>query len=367
MINLQEAISTTKKYTLPIGDIKILDRHTFRVRQMDLPVSKTAFKDLLKIVNLTDRTIDTLNMELQYGAGFALIKELMKAMAARKGVNVNLYIDETNKKVVRISDSGVGDAVPMDMIQNLLEYAMDVNQDLSMRNSYITDGGTKVVLDLMHSNNITLMIKGENISLGKQIVWDLLGPTSVHDLVERLVCQNGMTAIEPKRKAKFLSGESKVDEWYQMLFKDLIDPNKELVEHYQTRLLQARQTNLSVYEFNQVKSQLMDTWYADHDVIIKYLGNDEWKNSYSRKGIELEKLTAGQLKNCPTSVNAWDAINCMTDLCSHKYKTEVSPGSMVNTQRMAGKLLNKQWDMDQQMYDVPTFKVDGPQVAINYN
>ena len=106
---------------------------------------------------------------------------------------------------------------------------------------------------------------------------------------------------------------------------------------------------------------LITFWKDDIARILRYIGDETWKLDYKNKGIDLEKLNAGQLRNCPTPVNAWDAINCLTDLASHTYNSRVADSTKKMTQSMAGKLLNKTWDENQQLMNVPTFKNYGPQ------
>jgi len=173
-----------------------------------------------------------------------------------------------------------------------------------------------------------------------------------------------MTAVIPG-KAHFLDSNTDPSEWYKQLYKDIINPNKSIIQHYQDKTYQAMKTNLSVYEYNQVRAHVLSHWKDDMPRIQRFLGLDDWKYDYEKVGIDLTKATAGQLKNCPTPVNAWDAINCLTDLSSHRYNSQVSDKVCRDTQRMAGRLMNKTWDENQQIHNVPSFKNAGPAFSIN--
>lgn len=363
MLNLQEQLQATKAFTVSMGDIKVEGRNQFKVHGKHVNVSETAFKDLLKLVGLTNKTVNHINEELAPGTGYALIKELMRAMSSKKGTNITLLLDEQDKQVKRICLEGElqgGQAISPAAIEELIMYTMDKSDKVKLANTFVSDGGTKVTFNLKWDSPISLPLRGEDISLGKQIVWDLVGPTTIADFVERQICTNGMTAIMPSRKAQFLNSDTDPSEWYKLLYKDIMNPNKSIITHYQDKVYEAMNTNLSVYEYNKVKAHVMTNWKNDGDRITRFLGNDDWKYDYEKSGIDLTKASAGQLRNCPTPVNAWDAINCLTDLSSHKYNTAVTDKICRDTQRMAGQLMNKTWDEAQQIYNTPTFKKIGP-------
>lgn len=246
----------------------------------------------------------------------------------------------------------------------MINYAVErTGKKLNVRDTFITDGGTKVTFNLRWDVKIPLMMPNEDIVLGKQITWDLLGDTVMSDFVERLICTNGMTGIVP-RNGQVLNSDNTPSDWYDLIFNQLTNPNKETIKEYEANVLRAMQANLSVLEFNTIKGHVMAHWKDDADKILRYIGDERWKTEYKNKAIDLEKLTAGQLRNCPTPVNAWDAVNLLTDLASHQYNAPVSHSVKKETQRMAGKLIRKTWDDDVQMLDVPKFPRSTPDLDL---
>lgn len=370
MLDLQTTLAATKSFTVPMSKLRVKSRKELSVDGRSVFISDTAFKDLLRLVGLSNKTVTHINEELHRDAGYLLIKELMTAMSNRKGMNVSLIISEEDREVKRIclegQTGGAGSAISPAAIQELINQALDKSGKVKLSNTFISDGGTKVSFNLKWDTPITLPMRGEDISLGKQITWDMLGPTSVSNLVERLICSNGMTAVVPG-KAMFLDSHTDPSVWYKELFKDIINPNKELITHYEKRVLEAMQTNLSVYEYNTIKGHLINNWSADGARITRYLGDESWKSEYAARGIDLTKATAGQLKNCPTPVNSWDAINCLTDMASHRYTTQVPDLVCRQTQKMAGRLLNKTWDENQQIFNIPVFDRTTPQSSFSAN
>jgi hypothetical protein len=362
MLDLQTALQETRSMTVPMTQIRVRSRKELEINGKVLPMSDTAFKDLLKLVGLTHKTVNHLNENLAQNAGFAIVKELMRAMSQTKG-NISLVINKEDKEIKRICKegdlSGSETSIAPGTIQDMISYALDKSDRVKLSNTFVSDGGTKVAFNLKWDNPIALTLPGEDISFGKQIVWDLLGPTAISDFVERQICTNGMTGIVPG-KAQFLDASTTPSEWYKQLYEDLVNPNKDKIVHYQDRIADAVNSNLSVYEYNKIKSHLMENWSGDGERITRYLGDESWKTDYINKGIKLDTLNVSQLRNCPTPVNSWDAVNCLTDMASHSYTTPVSDRVKRDTQRLAGKFINKGWDSNQQIFNTPTYKVTKP-------
>ena len=356
---MQEARKNTASYIIDISSLNLISKEKIKLGNREVTITPTAFKDILKISGITNQILQHLNDVLNPKAGFLLIKEIMKALAKKQArTKINLIFDTSSLNIIRVSYELNESAVSIrpDQIEALLTELVSNNKIL-LTQTLITDSGTKVSFNVKFNVEIPLKMPGEAISYGKQITWDMFGDVQSNDFVERLVCTNGMTAIEPSNKGIILNGSSDVSEWYNTLFLDLINPNKKVIDHYESKALEAMQTNLSVFEFNKVKGYVMTLWKDDIDRIIKAIGDDKsWKIKYEQRGIDLEKLNAGQLRNCPTPVNSWDTINLLTDLASHQYNTRVSMQAIKNTQKMAGQLLNSSWDENSQLHNVPNFE-----------
>ena len=324
-------------------------------------MTKTAFRDLMNLVGLTQKMVKHLNDTIGNNAGYSLMQEVMKAMEKQGGRTISLVVCEEAKKVVRFADNeSFHQSIAPDVIEDLIMYAVDNKGKIAVTNKLITDGGTKVSFQLNYDDPIRLAIPGEEIKFGKQITWDLLGPTMIEDLVERLVCRNGMTGIVP-RGGTPMDGGSTPGEWYMKLYEELANPSKSKVNDYEAKVFNAIQTNLSVHEFNRIYAFVTQSWTNDKERIVKYLGNGYWRSDYEKLGHKLEGMSIAKLKNCPTPVNSWDGINVLTDLASHReYESSVSDKTRIKAQSMAGRLLNRNWDENQQILNVPNYRSNGP-------
>lgn len=359
LINIKDTLTNTRNLTVEMDKIKISNSRWLEIDGTKCEISSSAWADLMKLCGMTNKVVHNLNYTIHEKAGFSVMKEVMKHLSTKKGQKVTLVVDTATKVIARIclegEVMGSNSAIAPAAIQELIEYAVEKNNKVSLVDTQVLDGGTKIAFNLRWDVKIPLSMKGEDIAYGKQITWDMLGPTIVGDFIERQVCTNGMRGIVPGN-FNFLDSTSNLDEWYDSLYKSIVNPNQEIIKHYENKVFNAQQTQLSVYEYNQIKAKLVTTWFKDLEKVMRHLGNEQWKYEYTKFGIELDKLNAGQLQNCPTPVNAWDAINALTDLSSHTYNSPVTPRERNDAQGLAGKLLNKVWDSTNWMFGLPSFR-----------
>lgn len=355
-LDLSNSLQNIKSTTVKASDIKIKNDETIVVGGTQLPMTKSCLDDILKIVGITKKTVNHLNETMDDGAsGYALIQMIMKHLAAKANMKLKLVVDLTSQKVIRIADeSTLVNAISIDSFQKLMDLIARDSSKIKFLQPVIMDGGTKVSVQVKWDQSIPLTFKGEDICLGKQFTYDMFGAMSVEDLVERQICTNGMTGIVPAY-AKDLESGTDPGEWYTQIIQGLRNPNQEFIKHYEKLVLAAKQSNLSVSEYNMVKFNMLN-WKNDSEIIRKYLGDENWKLDYENRGINLSELTKSQLSNCPTPVNKWDAINLMTDLSSHVYQSHVDGRTMRETQKLAGKFLKRVADEDKFVYNVPTYR-----------
>ena len=344
-----------RQIEISAADIKIKSTTQLQLGGNLITMEPTAWQDILKLVGLNQKTIKHLNETMDDGqSGFMLIQVVIKHLAERKHMQLKIVVDLSQNAIIRIVDSAeIVNQIPMETFSNLMEMIAS-KPGIKVNDPVLMDGGTKVSIQVKWDQDIPLIFKGENISVGKQFTFDMFGSLTTEQLVERLVCTNGMTGIVPAYGKELDINDPGV--WFNDIMNSLKNPNKEFIKHYEQLILAAKQSFLSVNEYNMVKAT-MSHWSRDAEKITKYLGREEnWKSEYETRGINLADLTKEQLKNCPTPVNKWDAVNLMTDLSSHVYNSHVDGKTMRDTQKLAGKFLNRAADSDRIVYNVPVFK-----------
>lgn len=356
---IKELMENTKQFVIPASTVTLANERKLIVKGQEMPMTASAWKDLLSIAGVTQKITNHLNSTMKNGAGYTMVRALLRAMKGNGG-SFKIYLDTDQKKVVRIIDADEqgGASISADAVEQFLDYILKTSGGrVQLREMFSTDGGTKVTFNLKYTDEVPLQIPGEDISLGKQWVWDLLGPSEVSDFVERLICTNGMTGIVPGVNAVYLDGGSSTSDWYNTIFHDINNPNEAIIKQYENAMMRARQSHLSVREYEDVRNYLESNWVQDASMINDVFGDDEeLRRIYDSRGINLRNASERQKSNMITPVQAWDALNLMTDLASHKYKTPVSDGVRKATQKKAGKIMNSAWDEDGIIYNAPRLK-----------
>lgn len=359
---VREALQSVATFNIKVDAIKIISTDRLEVNGQPVKMNRQAFKDLVKMCGLSQKVVTQLNQTLKAGVGYNLIKEMIKALGKQSGRKLSLLICQEAKEVKRIAPEGaLNVAINPETVDELVSYTLEKNNRIKLTDTFIDNGGTTVSFNLVYDSPLTTAFPNEEISLGKQVVWDMFNPTQIYDMVERLICTNGMVGVVPGDSYS-LDNSSTPSEWYTKMYHELSNPSKDLINRYEQGMLNARQNNLSVFEFNEIKDALK-SFDADQDKVMRYLGDERWKKEYEKRAINLDTLTHAQQKNCPTPINAWDGINALTDLASHTYNSVVPDRVRRGLQRKAARFLNGVWDETQQMLSVPRFSVEGPQQA----
>jgi len=354
-MNLTLNTQDIRSITVMASDIKIKSNEVIIVKGTRMPMATEAFEDILDLAGIGKKTITHLNDTMDNTSGYTLVQMVMNHLATKRQLKLKIIVDLASQKVIRVADeSTLVNAISLDSFEKLMELIQRDSSKIVFLDPVMMESGTKVSVQVKWDQSIPLTFKGEDIALGKQFTYDMFGAMTVEDLVERQICTNGMTGIVPAYAKELTSGNDP-GEWYKQIIQGLRTPNQDFIKTYEKYLLAAKQSNLSVSEYNTIKYQMMH-WNKDPEIIRRYLGTEDWKLDYEKRGITLSELTKDQLKNCPTPVNKWDAINLMTDLSSHIYNSHVDGKTMRDTQQLAGKFLRRPADEDRFVYNVPVYR-----------
>lgn len=319
--------------------------------QLPIELAKSGKKDLLEYVGLTQASIE--RMEEAYGesAGLKLISLLMDALSKK---NENVILLRHDGKITRIVPESKRDrALQKDKMLEILYYVLDNDPNLVIDHVFVNPEEAKFSARIYNNNRHVLPFDGEDVCTGISLAWSGLEPTEIRDYVLRLVCSNGMVG-ERLKNTKNLTNISTAEQWQRVLF----DPiqNDRLLQRYTADIRRAMEANLSIAEFDQVKKHCMANYAAESAYITRELGDERWRQEYIRKGLNPENMTAAQLANCPTPVNAWDALNLLTYLASHRLNADVRDRIRDKTQFFAGQLLKSDWNSEGWVYDIPRFE-----------
>ena len=335
--------------------VKLVSDEYINIGNMPVKVSTQAKRDICQLSQLGTKAIRKMNRTINGDGGFKVMNEIIK----RTNDSLNLIINKEDMSVVRISNKTPN--ISYDAFEQLTNHIVESNDDILKSSTHNLNFGTTNIISLNNSNPHDVGLVGENITTGKTIKWDLVDGISIQDNIIRQICQNGMigSAVTAEKGINSMS----IDDLYNELLRQINSTDDKDIKRYQEMVSKAMTTNLSIYEHNQIWSFLQKNWNKDDERIQRYIGNDNWKGQYIDRGIKILDMTNDQLRNCPTPVNTYDAINCLTDLASHDYKSEVSDQIKYQAQVMAHTKLYGSYDALAYVPNAPKFKNEGPRMS----
>lgn len=341
--------------TMPLSSIKLSlddDQPICEVMGLNAVLDKGARSNIVKMSGLDQRSIDTIRGTAGPKAANQILKTAMKALGNTK---VTLAFD--GPRITRVVEPS-GKAIALKNYQVVQIAEMLISKGMGIWGLQVNPDGTSANIQLVDPKaNEHPTMKDESVSLGRSIHWDALGGTSINEFVQRLVCSNGMTRNEDGAMLAVLRSDSNPAEMLEKLFMD--GAEKKLARHWE-RVQKLQEIQMSVREWQQLLPWL-SKFEKDTDVFQAHLGfkklsGSNWEKEYEKRGFILDELSQNKLANCPTPINWWDAINCMTWLGSHPNDSGVDEWAQGKLINVAGRQMGKKsYDADTWMTGLPSF------------
>ena len=325
--------------SVPAKSITYLDSGDLVIEGYQVQLASTAKRELLQYCNQTAEGLATLD-KMGKGAGSSAMRQILKAYG-KENKTALMVFEPGNKKISRIvSPSQQKLALTGGKAVELTEafIAKDPSR-YSLFGCAVDETGTKGIIaindNFVHENKLLPL---ENAQLGRTMVIDFVGGTSVFANFNRMGCTNQLREPGNFPIVRGLNAGSKVDHWFDAMFNETT--SRKIIERYWDAISMAGGCQMSVREVKQFTEHLAHYYSEDAGKWGPVFDGNDWSERYKLADIDLSKLTKDQLGNCPaTGVNLWDGINMMTDLASHQYNSYPSDWLRQKTMELAGKVL----------------------------
>lgn len=325
-----------------LTDLKIVSDEFVEVGGVTLPLEKTAFKDLVRILGLNKKILSNFEEYMNEQAKLALLKAMQNGLANAGKRTVYLYASEQEKSVVRILNKkrpGLSDGAYLDVV----ERALNDNPNLVI-NSFAADH-RGLHMNLLNESQI-IDIQGmsdESFHFGLAIDNDFNKGTVVSPFNERLVCTNGMVT---RVNAGAFSMKHFTSEEYNKFFEhmDALRKNEYVASGFFQNVKKAAATPASMAELEMARSWIAGPAGNDADLWL----STEYANSrYKAAGVDLETVSKEQLATAQSDKSVWDVVNAVTDFASHQHNYNISDFRRNSMKARAGELLFKgEFDMN---------------------
>jgi hypothetical protein len=325
-----------------------------QINGMNAVIDTSAQKDLIKVSGLDQASINRIRETSGAKGAEMILRNSIKAIGSRK---LNFAFD--GPRITRIVDPAAKKGVAMQPAQVVRLAELMEKKGMQIFDVVCHKDGTQAKIQIFNPRiHDHPQMKGEAVTIGKTIHWDMLGGTSIQEFVQRMICSNGVTTKEDGNVLSWLTPEIEPGVLYEMLF---VNNEEKRIASYFNKVQKLQETLLSVREWKEIKRHL-DLFSQDSKIIRDHFQDgpdkDGWEieRIYKNKGFDFNDLNLNQLANCPTPFTWWDGINSLTYLGSHKTETNVADWERNKVQGAAGKMIQrKSLDADAWMKNLPSF------------
>jgi hypothetical protein len=337
---------------VPFRDINIINEKTLEYRGHNLNMTKTAFKNLLNIIGMSQNFSAKFEKLFNAEAKAQFINRMKDAMTSNRGSlnDVTLVLNPISKSVVGISRKtsvGISNSQFVQMTDNIInEQGLDVT-------NWSTDPHTGIITVNTFNPKSNFEIGGLTNEVFTGGVTFKNTPTAgmqVLPYVNRMWCSNGLTTS--------VSEESHI----------LYSLDKDNMEKFHTNLNDLRKNNYAPIGFgdrvrtaNNTRASLHEMKQA-YDKIHSYVGEraERWvpfnENLAKYESAGFTDMNADQTRGAKTNQSVWSVVNGLTHFATHNQSlvdTNITASDETNMMIQAGNLFGKKsFDNENMMPDL---------------
>lgn len=337
--------------TVAFADINIVDDKTIEYKGSRLAVSSDFFKQLLKLIGMSQTFAGKFESLFNTETKTAFINRIKDAMASNAGglAEVTLVVNPTTKTVIGLAKNAT-DMISNDRFLNVVDRIVDQN-GLEISNWSIDPMKGMVNINTFNPK-AEFQVAGLNDEVFKGGVTFQNSPNGgfqVLPYVNRMWCTNGLTTAFAQEAYTLQSLDAGTMEKFFEQLNDLRKRNF-APSMFSDQVKQAIATPASIAE-------LQNGYY----MLEKFAGDrtDNWiplkenMNAYAKNGFEF--MSAAQMKGAKSNTSIWDLVNGVNHFASHGASiidTNMQDYDATRLMVQAGNIFGKQYDHANQMPDI---------------
>ncbi len=337
--------------TVAFADINIVDDKTIEYKGSRLSVSTDFFKQLLKMIGMSQTFAGKFESLFNTETKTAFINRIKDAMASNAGglSEVTLIVNPNTKSVIGLAKNAT-DMISNDRFLNVVDRILDQN-GLEISNWSIDPMKGMVNINTFNPK-AEFQVAGLNDEVFKGGVTFQNSPNGgfqVLPYVNRMWCTNGLTTAFAQEAYTLQSLDAGTMEKFFEQLNDLRKRNF-APSMFSDQVKQAIATPASI-------SELQNGYY----MIEKFAGErtDNWiplkenMNAYAKNGFEF--MSAAQMKGARSNTSIWDLVNGVNHFATHGNSiidTNMQDYDATRLMVQAGNIFGKPYDHANQMPDI---------------
>lgn len=343
--------SQSVRKTVAFADINIVDDKTIEYKGSRLSVSSDFFKQLLKMIGMSQTFAGKFESLFNTETKTAFINRIKDAMASNAGglSEVTLIVNPNTKSVIGLAKNAT-DMISNDRFLNVVDRIVDQN-GLEISNWSIDPMKGMVNINTFNPK-AEFQVAGLNDEVFKGGVTFQNSPNGgfqVLPYVNRMWCTNGLTTAFAQEAYTLQSLDAGTMEKFFEQLNDLRKRNF-APSMFSDQVKQAIATPASISELQN-----------GYNMIEKFAGErtDNWiplkenMNAYAKNGFEF--MSAAQMKGARSNTSIWDLVNGVNHFATHGNSiidTNMQDYDATRLMVQAGNIFGKQYDHANQMPDI---------------
>lgn len=316
------------------------------IEGVNLKLSSSAFKSLLKTLNINDTFMGKFTDIFGMNSRNQLVKIIKNKMSTSKNMQVAIYISPSTRRVVAITEASKPYISP-DFYFNMVESVIN-DHKLDIGDMSISGDGNIQISTLKPTWGFDVPdLKDEAFHTGVIVT---AGPTediAIDPYVLRLICENGLIGprrleMGPRLKSntlddinvfmKEIKALGETSKKFQGIFSDQVKKMSTISASYDEMLKFRKLVEEKVHDNKDTRVEMvLDRFFPVNDV----------KKMYNDRGIQLDGLTNRHWKNAKTNMTTWDLLNSLTDVASHDYGMGIGEIGKSDLKKRAGQFMFK--------------------------
>lgn len=330
--------------TIAVRELNLINDTTIEIQGKRLEITKDAFKNLMKIIGMSQTFAKKFETLFSTEAKASFINQMKNAMASQLN-EITLIVSPTTRKVLGFSKTATG-LISHERFINLADqiidqhgfevtnWGVDANKGLVTINAFNPKAEFGVA-DEVFKAGLTLTNSPDN---GIQVM----------PYINRMWCSNGLTT--PMAKEAYT----------------LNNLSKESMENFFQHMSHLRKSGFVPTDFANTVNKAMTTpaslWEMQraHNTIKRHVGDaaDNWiplnenKSVYTKANINTSELTNDELKNAHTNQSIWSLVNGMTHVATwapEQLAFAMTDKDSTELMIQSGNVLGKSWDLGNQV------------------
>lgn len=338
--------SQSVRKTIPVREVTLINDTTIEYQGKRLEITKEAFKDLMKIIGMSQQFAKRFEALFSPEAKASFVNQMKNAMAANLN-EITVILSPISKKIVGFSKNA-SSMVSHERFISLADQIIDQN-GFEITNWGVNGNKGEVIINLANpAAQFGIGIADEVFTAGLTLKNSPLNGIQVMPYVNRMWCANGLTT--PMAAESYTLADLSKDSM-ERFFQHMSDLRRNSYKPagFEETVKNAMKTPASMFELSRAHNTIKG--YVG-DAANNWIPYDDNRTAYNTANIDLGAMNVEQLKNARSNQSIWSVVNGMTHVATHapellafNMTDKDSTGLMVQ----AGSVLGGKWNLGNQV------------------